>query len=76
MSSGDELKDKGVELYKQYDYEAAAKTFEQAREAYAQAGQTDMVAEMLVNIGLVHRALDECLCGGFIIVLLIKLDAL
>ncbi len=59
MSKADELKEKGVELFHQYDYEAAARTFQQAREAYAEADQQDMVAEMKVNIGLVHRSLGE-----------------
>jgi tetratricopeptide (TPR) repeat protein len=59
MSRADELRDKGVELFHQYDYESAARTFQQAREAYAEAGQDDMVAEMKVNIGLVHRSLGE-----------------
>lgn len=59
MSSADELKDKGIELYQQYDYEAAAKAFEQAKEAYTADGKQDMAAEMMVNIGLIHRALNE-----------------
>jgi tetratricopeptide (TPR) repeat protein len=59
MSRADELRDKGIELFHQYDYESAARTFQQAREAYAEAGRNDMVAEMKVNIGLVHRSLGE-----------------
>lgn len=59
MSHADELRDKGIQLFHQYDYEAAARTFQQAREAYAEAEQPDMVAEMKVNIGLVHRSLGE-----------------
>lgn len=54
-----ELQEQGVKLYDQHDYEAAARLFQQAKEAYADAGQQDMVAEMKVNIGLVHRALGE-----------------
>ncbi len=59
MTNADELKDKGVELYQQYDFEAATKAFEQAKDAYLEAGQKGSAAEMLVNIGLVHRSLDE-----------------
>ncbi|MCU0511742.1 MAG: tetratricopeptide repeat protein [Anaerolineae bacterium] len=54
-----ELQEQGVKLYDQHDYEAAARLFQQAKEAYAEASQHDMVAEMKVNIGLVHRALGE-----------------
>lgn len=54
-----ELQMQGIQLYDQHDYEAAARIFQQAKEGYAAAGQVDMVAEMKVNIGLVHRALGE-----------------
>jgi tetratricopeptide (TPR) repeat protein len=54
-----DLQDQGVKLFEQHDYEAAARLFQQAREAYGAASQDDMVAEMKVNIGLVHRALGE-----------------
>lgn len=59
MATAQELQEQGVRLFEQHDYEAAARVFQQAREAYAAAGQDDMVAEMKVNIGLVHRALSE-----------------
>lgn len=54
-----ELQDQGIKLYQQKEYEAAARYFQQAQEAYAAEGQKDMVAEMQTNIGLVHRALGE-----------------
>lgn len=57
--TADQLKEQGIELYNQYDYEAAARIFQEARDAYAADGRTDMVAEMKVNIGLTHRALGE-----------------
>ena len=59
MTSARELQDQGVKLFDQHDYEAAARLFQQARDLYEQEGQKDMVAEMTVNIGLVHRALGE-----------------
>lgn len=59
MSTADALKEQAIKHYEQYDYEAAARTFQDARDAYAEAGQLDMVAEMLVNIGLTHKALGE-----------------
>lgn len=59
MSTGKELQDQGVKLYEQQDYEAAARIFKQARDAYEDSGQPDMAAEMQTNIGLVHRALGE-----------------
>jgi len=59
MSNAAELKEQGIALFKQHDYEAAARIFQQAKDAYAADGQTDMVAEMKVNIGLVHRSLGE-----------------
>lgn len=59
MSTAEELQQKGVKLYEQQDYEAAARVFQQALEAYQESGERDMVAEMQVNIGLVHRALGQ-----------------
>jgi tetratricopeptide (TPR) repeat protein len=59
MSSAQELQDQGIKLFKQKDYEAAARVFRQAQEAYEEAGSHDLVGEMLTNIGLVHRALGE-----------------
>jgi tetratricopeptide (TPR) repeat protein len=54
-----DLQAQGVRLYDQHDFEAAARLFQQAKDAYAAVNQPDMVAEMKVNIGLVHRALGE-----------------
>lgn len=59
MSQADTMKQQGVTLFDQHDYEAAARAFQQAKDAYDEAGDDDMVAEMKVNIGLVHRALGE-----------------
>ncbi len=59
MASGAELQAQGIGLFERNDYEAAARAFHQAEEAFAQANQPDMVAEMKVNQGLVHRALGE-----------------
>jgi len=59
VSKAEELKDQGTQLFHQRDYEAAARIFQQAMNAYEEDGQADMVAEMKVNIGLVHRALGE-----------------
>jgi tetratricopeptide (TPR) repeat protein len=59
MSTGDDLKEQGVMLFNQHDYEAAARTFQKAKDAYLEEDRMDMVAEMKVNIGLVHRSLGE-----------------
>lgn len=59
MATGHELQAQGITLFEQHDYEAAARAFQQAESAFAEASQPDMVAEMKVNIGLVHRALGE-----------------
>jgi len=59
LSTAKELQDRGVKLYEQQDYEAAARSFQQALEAYETEGQPEMAAEMQTNIGLVHRALGE-----------------
>jgi tetratricopeptide (TPR) repeat protein len=59
MSNAQELQDRGVKLFQQRDYEAAALAFQQAQDAYSAEGKRDMIAEMQTNIGLVHRALGE-----------------
>lgn len=59
MTNADTMKEQGIALYNQHDYEAAARAFQQAKDAYSDADQHDMVAEMKVNIGLVHRELGE-----------------
>jgi len=59
MSKGDELKEQGLKLHQQHDYEAAARLFQQAQEAYTADGSNDMAAEMQVNIGVIHRVLGE-----------------
>lgn len=59
MTTAQELQDQGVRLFQQKDYEAAARAFQQAMDAYAAEGRRDLMAEMQTNIGLVHRALGE-----------------
>ena len=59
MSKGEELKEQGLKLHQQQDYEAAARIFQQARDAYEADGERDMAAEMKVNIGVIHRILGE-----------------
>ncbi len=59
MSNAQQLQDQGVKLFKQRDYEAAARTFQEAQAAYEADSDTMMAAEMGVNTGLVHRALGE-----------------
>jgi tetratricopeptide (TPR) repeat protein len=59
LSTGKELQEQGVKLYNKQDYEAAARLFRQAVEAYESEGEESLVAEMQTNIGLVHRALGE-----------------
>lgn len=59
MSDPQELQEQGVKFFKQHDYEAAARLFQQAQDAYASADDRGMAAEMQVNIGLIHRSLGE-----------------
>jgi len=59
MTTAQEHQEQGIKLYGQQDYEAAARAFQQAHEAYHANDEKDMAAEMEVNIGLVHRALGE-----------------
>lgn len=59
MSQGQQLQAQGVKLFQQQDYEDASRIFQQAQEAYETEGKTDLAAEMMVNIGLVHRALGQ-----------------
>lgn len=59
MTSANDLKEQGIMLFNQHDYENASRIFQQALEQYETDGDADMVAEMQVNIGLAHRSLDE-----------------
>lgn len=59
MSNASQLQEQGVKLFKQHDYEAAARTFQEAQAGYEADGEAMLAAEMQVNIGLVHRALGE-----------------
>lgn len=57
--SAEKYQSEGIELFSQHEYEAANRAFQQAKDAFDEAGNYDMVAEMKVNIGLVHRSLGE-----------------
>lgn len=59
MSTADQLQEQGVKLFRRKEYEEAARIFQQAQEAYETEERADMAAEMLTNLGLVHRALGE-----------------
>lgn len=59
MANAQDLQNQGIKLFQQKDYEAAARLFQQAQDAYETEHQPDMVAEMQVNIGLVHCVLGE-----------------
>lgn len=59
MSDAAALQEQGVRLFKQKDYEEAMRVFHEAQQAFEEAANPGMVAEMRVNIGLVHRALGE-----------------
>ncbi|MBI5670373.1 MAG: tetratricopeptide repeat protein [Chloroflexi bacterium] len=59
MTMAQDYQARGVKLFQQKDFEAAAQQFHQAQEAYEAEGRRDLAAEMRVNIGLVHRALGE-----------------
>lgn len=59
MTDAQQLQEQGVKLFRQRDYEAAARAFQQAQSAYEADGQLLLAAEMQTNIGLVHRALGE-----------------
>lgn len=59
MSTASELQEKGVHLFQQKEYEDAGPVFEQAIAAYQADQQPEMAAEMMVNLGLVRRALGE-----------------
>jgi tetratricopeptide (TPR) repeat protein len=59
LSKADGLKEEGVKLFNQHDYEAANRSFQQAKDAYEAQNDYTMAAEMKVNIGLVHRSLGE-----------------
>jgi tetratricopeptide (TPR) repeat protein len=59
VTTASEYQEQGVKLFQQRDFEAAARAFVQAQEAYESEGQKDMAAEMQTNRGLVHRTLGE-----------------
>lgn len=59
MSSGAELQAQGTKLFRDKDFEEAARLFHQAKAAYEAEGKADLAAEMQVNIGLVHTSLGE-----------------
>lgn len=55
----DQLKEQGIQLFHQKEYEDAARVFQQAYDAYAAEERPDMAAEMNVNLGLVRRSMGE-----------------
>lgn len=59
MSKAEELKEQGIRLFRERDYEAASRLFLQAADEYKTENRPDMAAEMKTNIGLVHRSLGE-----------------
>jgi tetratricopeptide (TPR) repeat protein len=59
MSNAQDLQNQGIKLFQQKDYEAAARVFQQAQEAYQADQDSIMVAEMQTNIGLIHCILGE-----------------
>jgi tetratricopeptide (TPR) repeat protein len=59
MTTGQQYQEQGIRLFQQKEYEAAARVFQQAVEAYEGEGHRELAGEMQTNIGLVHRALGE-----------------
>jgi tetratricopeptide (TPR) repeat protein len=59
MTNAAQLQAQGIKLFQQKDYEAAGKAFQQALEAYTGLNDPLSAAEQRVNLGLVHRSLDE-----------------
>ncbi|MBE0689917.1 MAG: tetratricopeptide repeat protein [Anaerolineae bacterium] len=59
MPTAQEYQEQGLTLFKQKEYEAASRAFQQAHEAYEVDGERTLAGEMQANIGLVHRALGE-----------------
>jgi tetratricopeptide (TPR) repeat protein len=57
--SAHQLQEQGIALFQRKEYEAAARLFQQAMDAYEAEGKKGLVGEMQTNIGLVHRALGE-----------------
>jgi tetratricopeptide (TPR) repeat protein len=57
--SADQLKEQGIQLFHQKEYEEAARIFQQAYDAYVSEDKADMAAEMNVNLGLVRRSMGE-----------------
>jgi len=58
-TSAQSLQEQGVKLFRQKEYESARTVFQQAQTAYEAEGNRVLAAEMMVNIGLIHRALGE-----------------
>jgi tetratricopeptide (TPR) repeat protein len=59
MSNAQDLQNQGMKLFQQKDYEAAARAFQQAQEAYQSVNDGIMAAEMQTNVGLIHCILGE-----------------
>jgi tetratricopeptide (TPR) repeat protein len=59
MSTGSELQIKGIRLFESGKYAEAAETFASAVAAYQAEGNTQLAAEMRVNLGLAQRELGD-----------------
>lgn len=59
MPSAQELKQEGMRLFQEGLYEEAAVQFGQAREMFAAEGNEIEAAEMMNNLGVVHRMQGE-----------------
>lgn len=53
--AADQLKEQGLQMFAQGQHEEALRVFTSAAEAYAQAGNDHGRAEMLNNMGVIHR---------------------
>lgn len=55
METPDQLKAEGLNLFQRGDYQQALATFESAAQAYAHQNDAAGRAEMLNNVGVIHR---------------------
>lgn len=55
VSDAAQLKDEGLRLFQEKRYEEALTQFDQAYHAFSEASQTLDAAEMLNNMGVIHR---------------------
>jgi len=54
IERAESLKEEGLRLYQQGDYEAAASRFREAEGLFAEAGDLRGQGEMLSNLGVLH----------------------